>query len=251
MRRTRSAFTLIELLVVIAIIALLVSILLPSLARARRTAIDLKCQVTQRSLGQAIQLYLDDQKDPVWFDTHPRSRLAFDHWNVVYALKDYVAGGDTGGPAFICPAAVGELSVKFPETAAYLASGGRIFTVPDAWDDTHDDDEVREYTEYWFNDSYWERTAVPESGVSGRPLRGIPHPDALVWLTDAYNEAPRHYARNTNYGTRDRQLIGKNHYFFGDHHIESLSYGEADEFSPDRYGAPGPYYNWGHFYPNR
>jgi prepilin-type N-terminal cleavage/methylation domain-containing protein len=43
--RTMKAFTLIELLVVIAIIALLVTIIMPSLSRARELARDAKCKV--------------------------------------------------------------------------------------------------------------------------------------------------------------------------------------------------------------
>ena len=58
--RGHSGFTLIELLVVIAIIALLVSILIPSLRQARELARRVACAANLRSIHQALVLYGED-----------------------------------------------------------------------------------------------------------------------------------------------------------------------------------------------
>lgn len=59
----RGAFTLIELLVVVAIIALLISILLPSLNGARRSAKRAVCSANQRQIGIASRAYGDENED--------------------------------------------------------------------------------------------------------------------------------------------------------------------------------------------
>lgn len=61
--RTRPGFTLVELLVVMAILAVLASLLLPVLGRARARGQGAVCQGNHRQLGVALHLYAADAED--------------------------------------------------------------------------------------------------------------------------------------------------------------------------------------------
>ena len=70
LRQASRGFTLIELLVVIAIIAILASMLLPTLAKAKTKAQGIQCMSNGKQLMLAVHLYTGDNNEQFPMVTH-------------------------------------------------------------------------------------------------------------------------------------------------------------------------------------
>jgi prepilin-type processing-associated H-X9-DG protein/prepilin-type N-terminal cleavage/methylation domain-containing protein len=158
--RVRESFTLIELLVVIAIIAILASLLLPSLQRAREQAKQAVCAGHLRGLGQVMILYVDD------YEAFPQAYGSNHH---IWYVRLNKVTHDPG--IFICPSqevgawdgvTTGEAEARFPYSYNWIGTG-------------FSDGRGRALTHY-----------IPSTpDIDWRRLRQIVSPTDMIALTDS------------------------------------------------------------------
>jgi prepilin-type N-terminal cleavage/methylation domain-containing protein/prepilin-type processing-associated H-X9-DG protein len=257
-RNPGRGFTLIELLVVVAIIALLISILLPALGRARQQGKEAVCRSGLHQLALATNYYADDNQNRLpWIRGAPPtfSGYPFDQGLQFIYLYPYTKDVKN----FICPAAMGENSTAAEQPSPTSSNYVLKFSdckrpYKDQWWPFLDWTEGKSTgwvtqmrTEYWFND--WGDGATEANGdkippISGGLINKLPRPNYTVIICDArYNlDAPvlRH--------------MGASEFAFLDGHVERLL--PAKYFDP-KFSEPGhdptdkdpwgncPFYRWG------
>ena len=112
----RIKFTLIELLIVISILAILVSILLPGLNRAREKALSVSCMGNIRSLGRSMMLYADSSDGVL---LKGEQTLSFMNWYRNTVFKSLAETGEGEDDPEFWPAAR-----SCPMSYAKLEEGG-------------------------------------------------------------------------------------------------------------------------------
>ena len=152
------AFTLVELLVVIGIIALLISILLPVMGRARESASNIKCMASLRTIGQALHGYQAENRGSlpwgfIWNRMNPTTGASAESPSYIYMwstlLTKYMNPTTPSGglfklreysEVFRCPSVdqstynqavqLGYHSVAMP-AMPYEIAGGQLYTKRD------------------------------------------------------------------------------------------------------------------------
>jgi prepilin-type N-terminal cleavage/methylation domain-containing protein/prepilin-type processing-associated H-X9-DG protein len=251
--RTPKAFTLVELLVVIGIIALLISILLPSLNRAREQAKTVQCLSNMRQMGSTLNMFASEHKGylpKAWFNDRP---FSWDFWKPPAGELWNYPNGDTWEWSYILSTYVGKNEGVFrcpsdPEPDAYPnAFGPAFYTV--RFPDGHREGYPRSYRlnisnhpdamgtikisqlknatlaiviaegTRGYNNAGWNQLATHEAN------EGLVEP---TWAPTKYASSQTNVAYDRHSTRRDSKTApkfsGMSNYVFADGHAETLDF---------------------------
>jgi len=227
-------FTLIELLVVISIIAVLMSIMMPALGKARDVAKNAICRSNIKNLGTASLLWTEDN------DKWALPALWDRDYNGQTILKPYLGDADTGDKVMLCPSVPAKYAGKtydelnLTNDVAGLALNGKNYYNSYGYNfklcsDTNQCpgtlDKNNDNNTQWGVDAVWYDTHGNCKLFSVRkPSTTIMFGDSIMYLSypefytkpmlnpafkDPAARGRRHNSKKRHVGTSDTELCGK------------------------------------------
>jgi len=163
----KTGFTLIELLVVIAIIALLMSILMPSLQRVRKQAKMVACQSNLKQWGLVWSMYTEEN------DSKFPGYMAGD-W--MQKLVEYYSNSEK---LLYCPMAIKTISEGAPVRYSVIEQGGQrrgSYSLNEWIYDSYDTGGGRKLEEYWRSTNHKGLNNIPVMGDGAYRADGQPYP---------------------------------------------------------------------------
>ena len=206
----KRGFTLIELLVVIAIIAILASLLLPAIAKAKQRAKAIHCLNNLRQLGVATVMYSDENEDRLPASSHMSGEISW-----VASLPPYMS---------------------YKVTATSLGGATNIYLCP-----IEKQGSGRLYS-YAANDFLLNMVTLPGNPTPIGLGTQVPSPSDTIWMTESsenlLNEDHFHFAGSPSSGEGytpnafASQVIVQRHsgganYLFLDGHVQGIRWEQA------------------------
>ncbi len=228
MKKVNKAFTLIELLVVISIIALLVSILMPALSKARQQAKMVVCSSNIHQLVIGVSTYAADNSDTLPPSSSNAARPCL--------LARNKASGDTyqfkylgkylqDVSIFMCPVSGFDSSMT-KNLGGVEYTYQEIYENIDDWFNNISDDFYCSYNLFWNYNRFADLPAInsdndPDSRLPSKPFKGPgKNSKNQLLVSDSFNFSGALSPKNTWYSTHNfkgasKQIIDGFPYYAG------------------------------------